>query len=244
MQYLNPCSNYNWWGDIDGMPEAYATAAYHEDADNSSSAYDDMCCAPPQHMMKREHGSLSESFDATISGMSCWPYTPVSTSSIWDQAAHSIATCNANSELLMPPSPACQTATSDEAIWRLTPPILSMPPSRNESATPVSPVVLTPGGKPRTIRNTGIGQFSERSPIDGDGSRDSPNDAANCSDVNDACYAQLLWRCLREAPGHQRSLKDIYAWMQANTNKAGDCGDKGWMNSVRHNLSMNEVSTK
>jgi len=32
--------------------------------------------------------------------------------------------------------------------------------------------------------------------------------------------------------------------MQANTNKAGDGGDKGWMNSVRHNLSMNEVSTK
>ncbi|QIW99573.1 hypothetical protein AMS68_005091 [Peltaster fructicola] len=55
----------------------------------------------------------------------------------------------------------------------------------------------------------------------------------------DPCYARLLWQCLREAPGHTLSLKDIYAWIRSHTQKARDPKNKGWQNSVRHNLSMN-----
>lgn len=59
----------------------------------------------------------------------------------------------------------------------------------------------------------------------------------------DPCYAQLLWKCLYEAPDHQLSLREIYAWIAAHSPKASAEGHRGWMNSVRHNLSMNAVSS-
>lgn len=58
----------------------------------------------------------------------------------------------------------------------------------------------------------------------------------------DPCYAQLLWKCLYDAPDHQLSLREIYAWIAAHSPKASAEGHRGWMNSVRHNLSMNAVS--
>jgi len=36
-------------------------------------------------------------------------------------------------------------------------------------------------------------------------------------------------------------LKDIYQWFIDNTDKAA-LDQKGWQNSIRHNLSMNKVS--
>ena len=54
-------------------------------------------------------------------------------------------------------------------------------------------------------------------------------------------YAELIYQALMEAPGHKMILKDIYAWIAQNTDKAKDPSSKGWQNSVRHNLSMNEV---
>ena len=55
-------------------------------------------------------------------------------------------------------------------------------------------------------------------------------------------YAQVLHDCLVEAPNHSLSLKEIYSWVATNTTKAKEEGDRGWQNSVRHNLSMNGVS--
>lgn len=55
------------------------------------------------------------------------------------------------------------------------------------------------------------------------------------------CYANLIYQALMEAPGHKMILKDIYAWIAQNTDKARDPSSKGWQNSVRHNLSMNGV---
>lgn len=55
------------------------------------------------------------------------------------------------------------------------------------------------------------------------------------------CYANLIYQALMEAPGHKMILKDIYAWIAQNTDKAKDPSSKGWQNSVRHNLSMNGV---
>ena len=66
--------------------------------------------------------------------------------------------------------------------------------------------------------------------------------------MSEGCYAQLLKRCLLDAPpipGYEpytRPLKDIYAWMSEHCEKARSGDNKGWKNSVRHNLSMNEVS--
>lgn len=57
-------------------------------------------------------------------------------------------------------------------------------------------------------------------------------------------YAQLLFTCLYEAYNYERSLKEIYRWMQEKANKGRAGESAGWMNSVRHNLSMNAVSSR
>jgi hypothetical protein len=61
-------------------------------------------------------------------------------------------------------------------------------------------------------------------------------------EIADPCYAQLLYRCLREAPDHTMTLKDVYKWVRQYSQKARDSAGTGWQNSVRHNLSMNAVS--
>lgn len=60
---------------------------------------------------------------------------------------------------------------------------------------------------------------------------------------SDKPYAYLLYEALRSAKDHKLSLQAIYRWFEDNTNKANDPNRKGWQSSVRHNLSMNEVST-
>lgn len=54
-------------------------------------------------------------------------------------------------------------------------------------------------------------------------------------------YAKLIYNALMNAPEHKLVLRDIYAWISENTDKAKDPAFKGWQNSVRHNLSMNGV---
>jgi hypothetical protein len=58
----------------------------------------------------------------------------------------------------------------------------------------------------------------------------------------DEPYAKLIWRALMSAPDHSMVLQEIYQWFRENTTK-GSSDTKGWMNSIRHNLSMNAVST-
>jgi hypothetical protein len=59
----------------------------------------------------------------------------------------------------------------------------------------------------------------------------------------DPCYAQLLYKCLKEAPAHTMALKKVYEWVLQHSQKARDSPGTGWQNSVRHNLSMNAVSS-
>jgi hypothetical protein len=61
--------------------------------------------------------------------------------------------------------------------------------------------------------------------------------------LNDAPYSYLIWQALLAAPGNQLSLRDIYAWIQHNTDKPSRTVGNGWQNSIRYNLSMNTVST-
>jgi hypothetical protein len=53
-------------------------------------------------------------------------------------------------------------------------------------------------------------------------------------------YARLIHRALMSAPDHSMVLQEIYQWFRENTTK-GRSDSKGWMNSIRHNLSMNAV---
>lgn len=54
-------------------------------------------------------------------------------------------------------------------------------------------------------------------------------------------YAKLIYRALMGAPNRSMVLQEIYQWFRENTPK-GNSQSKGWMNSIRHNLSMNAVS--
>lgn len=60
----------------------------------------------------------------------------------------------------------------------------------------------------------------------------------------DQPYAQLIYKVLMQAPGHRMVLQDIYSWFQRNTLKPVGSTTGGWQNSIRHNLSMNRVSTR
>jgi len=54
-------------------------------------------------------------------------------------------------------------------------------------------------------------------------------------------YNKLLYRCLMDSPNQELDLQGIYTWFRANTSKTVRLNEKAWQNSIRHNLSMNEV---
>lgn len=58
-------------------------------------------------------------------------------------------------------------------------------------------------------------------------------------DINSLPYSQLLYKAFMSAPGQKLSLREIYDWFKSNTNKPAN--NRGWQNSIRHNLSMNGV---
>lgn len=58
-------------------------------------------------------------------------------------------------------------------------------------------------------------------------------------DINSLPYSQLLFRAFMSSNTKKLSLRQIYQWFEENTNKA--VNNKGWQNSIRHNLSMNRV---
>jgi len=74
-----------------------------------------------------------------------------------------------------------------------------------------------------------------------DGFEDEDEDEDEDEGLYDKPYAQLIYDALMEAPGHRMLLRDIYDWFLQNTRKPRESGTNGWQNSIRHNLSMNQV---
>ncbi|KAI9812967.1 MAG: hypothetical protein M1832_006446 [Thelocarpon impressellum] len=70
-----------------------------------------------------------------------------------------------------------------------------------------------------------------------------PNEEETDAEENEP-YAKLIRRALLTAPGYRMILKEIYDWFVINTDKAKDPSQKGWQNSIRHNLSMNAAFKK
>jgi hypothetical protein len=95
-------------------------------------------------------------------------------------------------------------------------------------------------GEPSLDKSPGFFDLSRESSNDsGDSSQDIP-----VGDVEDygagEPYAKLIHRALMSAPNHSMVLQEIYQWFRDHTAK-GSSDTKGWMNSIRHNLSMNAV---
>lgn len=105
----------------------------------------------------------------------------------------------------------------------------SMPPHYSNHSSPLMP--------PLRGRSDDPWDSTERDIFaDHDGS-----ESVDTAEVAEPCYARLLYSCLMGAPDNTLSLKDLYEWVRQHTQKAKDPKNKGWQNSVRHNLSMNAV---
>ncbi|KAK5656941.1 hypothetical protein OQA88_3463 [Cercophora sp. LCS_1] len=74
---------------------------------------------------------------------------------------------------------------------------------------------------------------------DGMGRHGSPRPAQKQEEP----YAQLICRAFLSTERHAMTLQEIYQWFRENTAK-GKSATKGWQNSIRHNLSMNQAFTK
>lgn len=76
------------------------------------------------------------------------------------------------------------------------------------------------------------------------GSPPTPSEDGGSEDDNhtDPPYSQLIFQALNEQEEKRLPLQKIYEWFEKNTAKGRDQGQKGWQNSIRHNLSMNAVS--
>lgn len=66
--------------------------------------------------------------------------------------------------------------------------------------------------------------------------------AAAAANADGPPYAQLIFCALMSRADRCMSLQEIYQWFRENTDKHR-AGGKGWQNSIRHNLSMNRVSS-
>lgn len=106
------------------------------------------------------------------------------------------------------------------------------------------PLLISEGTTPMETAATPVSinvQDAEQQDFGGRPS-DTVGDIPEDSDAGDTCYAQLLWRCLMSQPNHTLALSELYAWIARNSPKAHCSINRGWQNSVRHNLSMNAVS--
>ncbi|KAI9797322.1 MAG: hypothetical protein M1825_006020 [Sarcosagium campestre] len=128
----------------------------------------------------------------------------------------------------------------------------------SENATNDTP----PHGEDDAVRNDALARFSpglrssmvqERAELPAETSVASteasePHSPARMdedhADVEEAPYAKLIYRALISAPGHKMVLKEIYDWFAHHTDKNRDPSQRGWQNSIRHNLSMNGAFRK
>ncbi|KAI9755779.1 MAG: hypothetical protein M4579_004142 [Chaenotheca gracillima] len=103
------------------------------------------------------------------------------------------------------------------------------------------------GSLPASFPSTQIRQSGDtglRSPVAPDSLLDSPVMNSMSDTEENEPYAKLIYRALMSVPEHKMVLKEIYDWFIAHTDKNKNPSEKGWQNSIRHNLSMNGAFRK
>lgn len=118
------------------------------------------------------------------------------------------------------------------------------------SGSPQEPLLGTPVlMKARHESPAGVPEYRANSEVVQEG-KDLQAAAAGGAKTDEP-YAKLLYRALMSVPDHAMTLQEIYQWFRENTDKdiKKDKSEKrpgknaeGWQNSIRHNLSMNDVS--
>ncbi|PCD46250.1 hypothetical protein AU210_001658 [Fusarium oxysporum f. sp. radicis-cucumerinum] len=118
------------------------------------------------------------------------------------------------------------------------------------SGSPQEPLLGTPVlMKARHKSPAGVPEYRANSEVVQEG-KDLQAAAAGGAKTDEP-YAKLLYRALMSVPDHAMTLQEIYQWFRENTDKdiKKDKSEKrpgknaeGWQNSIRHNLSMNDVS--
>ncbi|RVD87063.1 uncharacterized protein DFL_005310 [Arthrobotrys flagrans] len=97
--------------------------------------------------------------------------------------------------------------------------------------------VMGPGTPPGSVYETGTREISLMT------QSYHPADQSY-SEENMPSYAEMIYMALMSAPNHQMHLQDIYQWFRDTYPKFRHDQTKGWMNSIRHNLSMNGAFVK
>ncbi|KAH6853184.1 hypothetical protein B0I37DRAFT_1791 [Chaetomium sp. MPI-CAGE-AT-0009] len=110
----------------------------------------------------------------------------------------------------------------------LSMPMDDMASSLDDDVDSQAPTLVNPGPetKPRSKRSSAPSQLQA-----GEGKTEEPP------------YAQLIYRAFLSTPRQAMTLQEIYQWFRENTDR-GKSPNKGWQNSIRHNLSMNQAFTK
>lgn len=108
----------------------------------------------------------------------------------------------------------------------------------------MGPFPTSEPGRYQSRMETGTGSSQNGSPTSsthGTGDNDSLSPTSQANVKTEEPYAQLIYRAFMSTePRYAMTLQDIYQWFREHTDK-GKSDSKGWQNSIRHNLSMNQV---
>lgn len=107
------------------------------------------------------------------------------------------------------------------------------------------PKIEDDGFGPRSPTYENAPPFMASKPSSDDGARITSREITAAVDLDEPAgaeepYAKLIYRALMSAPNYTMVVHEVYQWFRDNTTK-GSADGKGWMNSIRHNLSMNAV---
>ncbi|ORY57776.1 uncharacterized protein BCR38DRAFT_489776 [Pseudomassariella vexata] len=120
----------------------------------------------------------------------------------------------------------------------------------SQEAPPMTPDHPESALSPRSGSSPGKNEFNmpyrfdedEISPPPHQGEGECGSEADDANKVDEP-YAQLIYKAFMSRERHAMTLQQIYAWFRENTDKA-KAENKGWQNSIRHNLSMNQAFVK